>query len=454
MNYISTRGDTALCRFQDVVSRGLAPDRGLYLPETLPDLTGELPSWSTLSYPELCTEFFRYFADDYEPQLLKELVDRSYGDFESPEIAPVRQLSDSLHLLELFSGPTLAFKDYALQLLGNFYGQQILQSGSPINVLGATSGDTGAAAISGLAPIAGVHTFILYPRGRVSPLQEMQMTRTGNPEVFPLAIEGSFDDAQRELKALFGDAERKADLSLSAVNSINLARILAQCVYYLYALFRISPEQRSQLEVVVPTGNFGNVFAGWLLTRMGVSIPHFRVATNRNDILYRFFQDGTYTVGNVEPSLAPSMDIQVASNFERFLYYLSDCEPKAVCKIMSAIQDQGSFRFRNHEMPGFRASRTDDREILEIIRDVYDRYGYVCDPHTATAFKDLSPDRPSLILATAHPAKFPDTIEDAIGLHPTHPRLEALKSREPVIYPMEPDADRIASFIAEHRATL
>lgn len=454
MDYISTRGETEPCRFQEVIARGLAPDRGLFLPRTLPDLSSQLESWSDLPYPELCTTFFSYFADDLEPSVLQKLISEAYQSFEQEKLAPLVQLDESLYVLELFHGPTLAFKDYALQLLGKFYGEQIKNTGIPLNVLGATSGDTGAAAIRGLAGIPGIHAFILYPRGRVAPLQERQMTCTGDPAVFPLAIEGSFDDAQRELKALFGDSETKAALSLSAVNSINLARILAQSVYYLYAYFRIPPAQRENLEVVVPTGNFGNLLSGWLLTRMGVPISKFRVATNRNDILYRLFETGLYQKGDVEPSLAPSMDIQVASNFERFLYYFLEEDSARVRAVMQTVQESGAFQFENFKFENFRASRTEDGEIIHIIRDIYSRYEYVCDPHTATGFKEVASDRVSLILATAHPAKFPDTIQEAIGQHPTHPFLEALKENTPRIYSVNPTADSIASFIAEHRAKL
>lgn len=454
MDFISTRGQAEPCRFQEVVARGLAPDRGLYLPRDLPDLSGKLETWSRYSYPELCTAFLTIFADDLDPVILQRLISEAYQAFDGEDVAPLVQLEDSLYVLELFSGPTLAFKDYALQVLGKLYGEQIKHTGEPLNVLGATSGDTGAAAISGLAGIDGVHTFILYPRGRVSPLQERQMTCTGSATVFPLAIEGSFDDAQRELKAMFGDPETKASLSLSAVNSINLARILAQCVYYLHAFFRVPPEKRALLEVVVPTGNFGNLLAGWLLTRMGFPIPCFRVATNRNDILYRLFQDGRYEKGEVQPSLAPSMDIQAASNFERFLYYFVGEDPEAVRMIMDKIQNHGSYQFEDFKLDSFRASRTEDGEILHLIQDVYRRYGYVCDPHTATGFKDLAKERVSLVLATAHPAKFPDTIEQAIGQHPTHPRLEALKERNPVSYSVKPTAEAIRSFIEENRASL
>ena len=317
MQYISTRGQVPAVSFSTAVAQGLAPDGGLYLPEELPDLKPHLAEWSKLSYAELCEAFFAVFATDIDSAELKEVVARSYTKFDHADIAPIVKLDDDRYVLELFHGPTLAFKDFALQLLGNFYESQIARTKSRISVLGATSGDTGAAAIHGLLGKEGVTTFILYPDGRISPLQERQMTCTGADKVFPLAIKGSFDDAQTAMKTVFEDREFAAEVGLSAVNSINLARILAQCVYYLSAYFRLPEDVRGDITFVVPTGNFGNVLAGWLVQRMGLPIKGFRVATNQNDILHHLFQTGTYQLDDVAPSVAPSMDIQVASNFER-----------------------------------------------------------------------------------------------------------------------------------------
>ncbi|MEC8279972.1 MAG: threonine synthase, partial [Verrucomicrobiota bacterium] len=321
MQYISTRGQVPAVSFSTAVAQGLAPDGGLYLPEKLPNLRPHLGEWSKLGYTELCEAFFAVFATDIDSAELKEVVASSYTKFDHADIAPIVKLDDTRYVLELFHGPTLAFKDFALQLLGNLYESQIARNRSRISVLGATSGDTGAAAIHGLLGKEGVTTFILYPDGRISPLQERQMTCTGAGNVFPLAIKGSFDDAQTAMKTVFEDREFAAEVGLSAVNSINLARILAQCVYYLYAYFRLPEDVRDDITFVVPTGNFGNVLAGWLVQRMGLPIKGFRVATNQNDILHRLFQAGTYQLDEVVPSVAPSMDIQVASNFERFLYY-------------------------------------------------------------------------------------------------------------------------------------
>src|SRR4051812_8718297 len=413
MKFISTRGQTPALGFSDAVATGLAPDGGLFLPESLPDFSGKLGSFESLAYPDLCFEFMRVFATDVPAETLRALIRQSYTRFDHPDIAPLKPLAKNLHVLELWHGPTLAFKDFALQLLGNLYAHQCQVRKETINVLGATSGDTGAAAIHGLIGRPGTAIFILYPDGRVSPLQERQMTCTGAENVFALAIDGTFDDAQAALKEIFADQEFRTRHRLSAVNSINLARILAQCVYYLYAWLKLKPEQRGNVEFIVPTGNFGNVLAGWMLQKMGVPIRNFRVATNQNDILYRLFTTGEYRVDKVSPSLAPSMDIQVASNFERFIYFAVGRDPARVREVMQTFKQTGVYKFENFDRDIFRASRTTDPEIRHLIMRVQREYTYIPDPHTVCAFKDITnvpvdPDRVRIILATASPAKFPD----------------------------------------------
>ncbi len=450
MRYISTRGQTEPLSFSDAVATGLAPDGGLFLPETMPDLSVKWREWEGLSYPDLCFEFMRLFATDIPADTLREIVAKSYTKFAHDEIAPLRKLDKRTYVLELFHGPTLAFKDFALQLLGNLYEYQCASRGETINVLGATSGDTGAAAIHGLLGKPGTAIFILYPDGRVSPLQERQMTCTEADNVFAIAIDGSFDDAQAALKEIFADQDYRKEHRLSAVNSINLARGLAQCVYYLYALLRLPEEARDQVEFVVPTGNFGNVLAGWMLTKMGVPIPGFKVATNQNDILHRLFTTGEYRVDEVRASLAPSMDIQVASNFERFLYYTLDESADQVREVMAGFKATGSHRFENFAPSGFSSTHCRDVEIPQIIQRVYRDHDYVVDPHTACGFKDLSPDRVSVVLATASPAKFPDTIKDAIGVEPQHESLEVLKSRPIAKHLVRANPAAIAKFVADH----
>ena len=447
MKYVSTRGQTPALGFSDAVATGLAPDGGLFLPESLPDFSAKLAGFEQLGYAELCYEFLRVFATDIPADTLRALIAQSYTQFADPAIAPLKPLAKNLYVLELFHGPTLAFKDFALQLLGNLYAHQCRVRRETINVLGATSGDTGAAAIHGLLDKPGTAIFILYPDGRVSPLQERQMTCTGAPNVFALAIEGTFDDAQTALKEVFADQEFRRRQRLSAVNSINLARILAQCVYYLYAWLKLPASERGNVEFVVPTGNFGNVLAGWLLQKMGVPIRGFQVATNQNDILHRLFTTGEYRVGAVQPSLAPSMDIQVASNFERFIYFAAGRDPAKVRAVMATFKQTGAYRFEGFDPDIFSATRTTDEEIASIIARVYRDFGYITDPHTACGFKALRSDRVNVVLATASPAKFPETIKQVIGLEPTDPSLEMLKSKPIVKHRLSATPEAIRAFI-------
>lgn len=447
MRYRSTRGGAQPVSFTEAVAQGLAPDGGLYLPEEFPDLSPYIESWSNLSYSELCFEFFKHFATDLEDADLKQAVDSAYSSFSHADIAPLVRLNDHWQVLELFHGPTLAFKDFALQFLGNLYELQIKRTGQKLCILGATSGDTGAAAISGLLGKSGVEVFILYPNGKVSPLQERQMTCTGASNVYPIAIEGTFDDAQRTVKELFGDTEFSNSVGLSAVNSINLARILAQSVYYLYAWLKLETSKREITEFVVPTGNFGNVFAGWLLTKMGIPMRGFRVATNQNDVLHRLFASGQYELASVSPSLAPSMDIQIASNFERLLFYFLDGNTERVCEVMQSFREKGKYSFEQFDIPGFSSTSSTDAEIPAIIQKVCQEYSYLVDPHTACAFKDLDENKHSVILATAHPAKFPDVFSDAGMERPKSPVLESLLDQQPVKYEVGVDASSIKAFI-------
>lgn len=450
MRYISTRGQTAPVTFTEAVATGLAPDGGLYLPEVLPDLCGEITGWRGLEYPDLCEAFFRHFADDMDEAVLRSCIQKSYTKFDHPDVAPLRSLDERLYVLELFHGPTLAFKDFALQLLGNLYEEQMGRSGEDINVLGATSGDTGAAAIHGLLGKEGVNIYILYPEGGVAPLQERQMTCTGADNVYALSIRGSFDDAQTALKEVFADMEFRRHHRLSAVNSINLARVLAQCVYYIYAWLQLPESESEEVTFVVPTGNFGNILAGWMAKQMGLPVKGFCIATNQNDILYRLFTTGVYEIGPVEPSAAPSMDIQIASNFERFLYYHENGNTQRVKEIMSAFKNTGRYAFEQFDRNVFRASRAPDSEIGKWIQHLYERYDYVVDPHTACGFAGVLGEGTEIVLGTAHPAKFPDVIQEAIGIEPTAPALEILKERTPVHYSVDATPESIKSFIELH----
>lgn len=452
MRFVSTRGQTPPHSFSDAVAAGLAPDGGLFVPEKLPDFKDRLDAWTALSYEELAFEFLKHFANDIPEGELRDIVTGAYSTFDHPERAPLKVLSDELQVLELFHGPTLAFKDFALQFLGRLYERQVKTTGRPITVLGATSGDTGSAAINGLLGKEGVRIFILYPDGRIAPLQERQMTCTGAANVFPIAVPGSFDDAQHIVKALFGDREFVDRVALSAVNSINIARILAQCVYYLWAVLKSRSRGVEEVEFIVPTGNFGNVLAGWLLGRMGVEGMRFCVATNKNDILFRFFQTGQYQGGVVEPSLAPSMDIQVASNFERYVYFLENGDPEKVRAAMTSIAAGKGYYSEHPALGSIRSIKVDDSEISGVIGKVHREYGYVCDPHTACALAVPATDVPQIVLATASPAKFPETVEQAVGVFPTHPTLEKLLERTGQRFEIAADPSAIKGFVeANHR---
>lgn len=450
MEFVSTRGGGTPVSFTEALARGLAPDGGLYVPRQLPLLSSNILVEDAMPYPALAWDFLSLFDTDHDSEHLIEIIDRSYGDFSDTMNAPLQQLADNLFVLELFHGPSLSFKDFGLQLIGNLFEEQIERTGIPINVLGATSGDTGSAAISGLAGKKGVNVFILYPEGRISDLQERQMTCTGAENIFPIPIKGTFDDAQAIVKELMNDLEFKEKKHLSAINSINVVRVLAQCVYYIHAYTQLPPDNRDDVNFVVPTGNFGNIFAGWMVHQMGLPVDQFIVATNQNDLLYRLFDSGEYHPDVVHPSHAPSMDIQVASNFERFLYYHNEKNAKATLALMEQFKKDGSLTIPNFNASNFSATRSTDEDILANIRRVKEDYDYVIDPHTACGFQDLDPGRTHVVLATAHPAKFPEIIKKAIGETPTDPSLDALKKKKKVTYPLEATSAAVRQFLEEN----
>lgn len=430
MKYCSTRGKVRNLNFKDAVMMGLADDGGLLLPEEIPSLSAtELERLSPLSYPELAFEVISRFATDIPSTDLKELIDRSYASFDHPEVTPLVK-KDDVYILELFHGPTLAFKDIALQFLGNLFEYLLEERGQKMNIIGATSGDTGSAAIYGVRGRKNINIFILHPKGRVSPIQELQMTTVTDANVFNLAVEGTFDDAQSIVKEIFGDLAFKEKYALGAVNSINWARVLAQVVYYFYAWFRVNREAGcSSVEVSVPTGNFGDIFAGYIAKAMGVPISRLILATNANNILSRFVNNGDYSTAEVQHSLSPSMDIQVASNFERYLYYLLGSNPEAVIRAMDSFRKTGRLEFNKELLDQvqrtFAAAAVDDDETLQTIAACFKETGYILDPHSAVGVaagrQTRKGDCPLVCLATAHPAKFGDAVEAAIGKQPEMP---------------------------------
>ncbi len=460
MRYLSTRGQVRGIPFKQAVMMGLAEDGGLLLPESIPQLTpGDFDALASLDYPELAFQVMARFIDDIPAADLKSLVDRSYATFTHREVTPV-VTTGGVHILELFHGPTLAFKDIALQFLGNLFEYLLIESGAHMNILGATSGDTGSAAIYGVRGKRGINIFILHPHGKVSKVQELQMTTVTDPNVYNLAIRGTFDDGQRIVKEIFGDLEFKKHHALGAVNSINWARVLAQVVYYIYAWARVrAATGRETIDVSVPTGNFGDIFAGYIAKRMGLPIRRLILATNANNILTRFINDGEYSIGDVHPTLAPSMDIQVASNFERYLYYLYGQDPLRMRKAFAEFAHSGRMTFSADEQrqvtAGFRSLSVDDDGIIDEIRGFHAATGYVLDPHTAVGVRAgrtlSSDDVPMICLATAHPAKFPDAVFKAIGRNPDRPAsLNGLEERPRRCETIEAETGAVKEFVERH----
>ena len=435
--YVSTRGGIQPVDFEAAVMMGLADDGGLLVPAMIPHYDAdELDQWRELTYPQLAFQVMKPFVGDaFTDQELKELIDKSYATFDTEEVVPIRPMGNSgLFVAELYHGPTLAFKDVALQFLGNLFEKILKRRGGRLNILGATSGDTGSAAIHGVRGKENIEIFIMYPEGRVSPLQERQMATVPDKNVHCIAIRGTFDDGQRVLKEIFNDHSFKESMHLGAVNSVNWARILAQVVYYFWGCFRVHDQlgERIPLQVCVPTGNFGDIFAGFVAKRMGAPIERLLLATNENDILSRFFRTGVYERGAVPPTLSPSMDIQVASNFERYLYYRLDECPEMVCDLMESFAEGCPIQLEGGD-DDFAADRGDTQATLDTIQRFWKDYGILLDPHgavgVAVATRNPLLDAVTLCLETAHPGKFPDAIHQALGdgVEARHPALDALK---------------------------
>ena len=458
MRYISSRGTAPALAFDDVLLAGLARDGGLYLPETWPSLTpADMAALEGLSYSETAVRVMSpYLGDSIEENDFAALVAESYCGFNHSSVAPLKQLEGNLWLLELFHGPTLAFKDYALQLVGRLFDHVLRKRGQRITIAAATSGDTGSAAIEACRGMEAVEIFVLHPRGRVSDVQRRMMTTVVAPNVHNIAVDGTFDDCQYLVKALFVDEALREEIKLSAVNSINWARIMAQIVYYFVAAVALGAPARP-VAFAVPTGNFGNVYAGYAAHRMGLPVAQLIVGSNRNDILTGFFETGAMTKGSVQPSLSPSMDIQVSSNFERLLFELYERNGRAVADAMTRFRTDGCLAVDQacwrQARALFDGGRLDDDGTLETIAAIYERTGELVDPHTAIGIAVAGACRrdrsvPMVALATAHPAKFPDAIERATGIRPGLPeRLGDLLEREEVLTSLPNDLDAIKAFM-------
>ena len=420
MKYVSTRDNSKEYDFEQVFIKGLADDGGLYVPISLKKYnTEELIELKNLNYNELSTEIINLFSSDFIPkEELSSLIIKSYSTFREKEVVKLSNVGE-IKLLELFHGPTLAFKDIAMQFIGNLYEYYLNKNNKKINIVVATSGDTGAAAIDAIKGKSNLNIFVLHPNNKISSVQRKIMTTVEEKNVFNIAIDGNFDDCQNIVKQMFSDLEFSKSINMSGVNSINWARIIAQCVYYFYSYFKLDKET---ISFSVPTGNFGDVFAGYLAKKMGLPIDKLIVATNENDILHRAISKGDYVSKEVKETLSPSMDIQLASNFERLIYYVNNSDSEKTAEIMKKVK-QNSYQIEKNNLDiiqkDFLSESCNEQETLDIIKKNYEENNIILDPHTAVgvgAAKKLS-FNDCVVLSTAHPCKFPDATNNAINKH-------------------------------------
>ena len=451
MRYVSTRGRAAELGFCDALLAGLATDGGLYVPQTWP----KQPTMTGSTYAAKAASLMAPYVEGEIPQdVFAQLCATAYSTFRDPAVVPLVQIAPEHYLLELFHGPTLAFKDVALQLIGQLFDYVLTQRNQRVMIVGATSGDTGSAAIDGVKGCKNVDIVILYPNGRVSDVQRRQMTTITSPNVHTVAVDGTFDDCQDLVKAMFNDAPFREANSLSAVNSINWARVMAQTVYYFTALETLG----RSASFSVPTGNFGNVFAGWIAKQMGADIEKLIVGSNSNDILTRFFETHSMDMVPVVPTLSPSMDIQISSNFERLLFDMNNRDGGVTTEQLNQFRQQGKLsvepdQFAKWIAPTFRAHRANDAETLAVMKRIYGESGMLVDPHTAVGIASAEacaePGVPTITLATAHPAKFPDAVQKATGVHPALPdHVADLFDREERIVNLPNDLQAIEAFVA------
>jgi len=429
MEYISTRNSSKTFNFKEVFIKGLADDGGLFIPKSLNKFSeAEIDSFKKLSYQDLAKNIiFSFIGDFMSENDLSRIIDKSYSVFREKNVVKLLKVGDR-SVLELFHGPTLAFKDVAMQLLGNFYEYYLNNENEKINIVVATSGDTGAAAIDAIKGKKNVNIFVLHPHNRVSSVQRKLMTTGKEQNVINIAINGNFDDCQNLVKSMFADKIFSNEIRMSGVNSINWARIIAQSVYYFYSYFLVEDKDRP-LNFSVPTGNFGDVYAGYLAKKMGLPINKLVVATNQNDILHRAISKGSYEVEKVTETISPSMDIQIASNFERLIYDLNDCDDAKTINAMKDIREKGKYIIDQERLnkinTDFLSSKMSEEEVLETIKKVHEKFDIVLDPHSAIgygAFDKVNLSGNNIVLATAHPCKFPDAIKNAINLKAELPK--------------------------------
>ncbi len=471
MKYVSTRGHAASRGFTDILLEGLAPDGGLMVPEQWPRIMPvKLQAMRDLAYPQLAFEILRFFADDFPGAQLKRIVEETYTkeNFGTAEITPLRMLEPNLHILGLSNGPTLAFKDVAMQLLGPIFENVLARQDRTLNILGATSGDTGSAAEHALKGRERINVFMLSPHGKMSPFQRAQMFSLQEPNIHNIAVEGMFDDCQDLVKAVSSDLGFKERHRLGAVNSINWARVVAQVVYYFKGYFAATRSNDQQVSFAVPSGNFGNIFAGHVARQMGLPIRRLVLATNENNVLDEFFRTGRYRprkAAETEATSSPSMDISKASNFERFIWDMVGQDGDKVAWLWKQVEEEGGFDLSTdrawekvEEDSGFVSGRSRHEDRIETIRLVKKKYGEVIDPHTADGVKialRLRENRtPMICLETALPAKFDATIVEALGEHaPRPPAFDGIEELPQRFHVMQPDAEALKHYIAQRAGT-
>ena len=453
MNYISTRNNQKNFTFKDVFLKGLADDGGLFVPKLIKKFEkDELDNLNSLSYNDLAAEIIYPFIGDFmSKDELISTITKSYSNFRLDEVVKISNLG-KLKVLELFHGPTLAFKDIAMQLIGNFYQYHLRSDQKKINIIVATSGDTGAAAIDALKGKSNLNVFVLHPNNKISPVQRKLMTIHDDGNVFNIAIQGNFDDCQNLVKAMFNDEKFSKTINMSGVNSINWARIIAQAVYYFYAYFKVGNGR--PLSFCVPTGNFGDVYAGYLAKKLGLPIDKLIVATNKNDILHRAISGGDYTQKKVEETNTPSMDIQIASNFERLLYDIKDSNSEVTKDVMAEIRNN-TYKIDKSDLDkikkNFISEMLDENETVEMIKTINDEHQMVVDPHTAVgigAVRKLGLEKNCIVLSTAHPCKFPKAIEDAISKTENLPdSLKYVNDRKEKFELLSNDIEKVKKYV-------
>ncbi|EYD71161.1 threonine synthase [Limimaricola hongkongensis] len=458
MRYVSTRGQAPSLSFEEAMLTGLARDGGLYVPETVPMFDrGQIAAMAGQPYEEVAFRVMRPFIGDaFSEAEFRDLIAKAYASFAHPARAPLKQLGPNHHLLELFHGPTLAFKDFAMQLIGQLFQASLERSGERITIVGATSGDTGSAAIEAFRGLANVDVVILYPHERISEVQRRQMTTPSEDNVHTLAVTGDFDDCQAALKDMFNDFAFRDEVRLAGVNSINWGRVLAQVVYYFTAATSLGAPHR-EVDFTVPTGNFGDIYAGDIARRMGLSIGRLVIATNRNDILHRTIESGEHRKSGVTPTISPSMDIQVSSNFERALWDAYGRDGAAVAQLMDELKTKGGFAVSQGAIgrlrDGFASGRASEEETRETIRRIHAQTGELLCPHSAVGVHVAEAHmgaNPMVTLATAHPAKFPDAVEAATTIRPPLPtRMAGLYDRPERVTRVENDLAALQSVIRE-----